>query len=78
MVVRASRLVVLVSLDQHANRDPVKVDLEIRIQEILQCFPDMSGISVIMILYVNASLVANDWRELLEQHQNQQAQWHTQ
>ena len=55
----------LVSLDQCANRDPVKVDLEIHIQEILWCFPDMSGVSVIMIPYANAGLVANDWTEQL-------------
>ena len=50
-------------MDQRANRDPVKVDLEICVQEILWCFSDMSGISVITIPYVNAGLVANDWRE---------------
>jgi len=55
----------LVSLDQYANRDPVKVDLEIRVQEILWCFPNTSGVSVVTIPYVNAGLVTNDWRERL-------------
>jgi len=50
----------LVSLDQCANRDPVKVDLEICVQEILWCFPDTSGVSVITIPYANAGLIAND------------------
>jgi len=55
----------LVSLDQCANRDPVKVDLEIHVQEILRCFPNMSGVSVVTILYANTGLITNDWRERL-------------
>jgi len=55
----------LVSLDQHANRDPVKVDLEICVQEILRCFSNTSGVSVVTIPYANTGLIANDWRERL-------------
>jgi len=55
----------LVSLDQRANRDPVKVDPDIRVQQILRCFPNTSAVSVITIPYANTGLVANDWRERL-------------
>ena len=53
----------LSSLDKCANRDLVKEDPAIRIKHLWSCFSPSSNLPFIMILYMNISLVANDWRE---------------
>jgi len=53
----------LTSLDQCANRDPVKKDPVIRIKHLWSCFPPSSDLPFVMIPYMNIGLVANNWRE---------------
>jgi len=53
----------LSSLDKCTNRDLVKEDPVIHIKCLWLCFPPSSDLPFVMILYMNISLVANDWRE---------------
>jgi hypothetical protein len=53
----------LFSLDRRASRDPL--DSMMRIQRLRLCFPGTSDFPFVKMPYVNAGLVANDWRERL-------------